>query len=381
MPICKKCKQDISEEYLFCPYCGSSINSTKPVRTTKKRGNGTGSVYKMPNGLWKAVVILRYYTDENGKNKKVTRSKSGFKTKKEAIEYIPTLKTAVVPVKINLTFSEIYDEWIKIHERKVKKDTLGCYKSAYKYFKPIMYEQFNVLKTEHLQKCVDACPKGKRTKQNMKVFAGLIYKYAIQKDIVDKNYAEFIYIENTAQKERIAFSTEDINKLFKLSHTDMGAKFVLCLIYTGFRLEEYLSLTKEQYFTENDYSYFIGGMKTTAGKNRTVTISPKIKPFIDEFLKVGNKYIFSFTDKKMTQKTFRNNIFYPTLEKAGIIPEGEEEHIYTPHCCRHTFATLMKKVDAPTTDKKELIGHSSFEMTAHYTHTDLQSLKNITDLL
>lgn len=84
----------------------------------------------------------------------------------------------------------------------------------------------------------------KGNEQNMKVFAGLIYKYAIQKDIVDKNYAEFIYIENTAQKERIAFSTEDIKKLFKLSRTDIGAKFVLCLIYTGFRLEEYLSLLK-----------------------------------------------------------------------------------------------------------------------------------------
>lgn len=24
---------------------------------------------------------------------------------------------------------------------------------------------------------------------------------------------------------------------------------------------------------------------------------------------------------------------------------------YSPHCCRHTFATLMKKVEAPDKDK------------------------------
>ena len=59
----------------------------------------------------------------------------------------------------------------------------------------------------------------------------------------------------------------------------------------------------------------------------------------------------------------------------------EGEHIYTPHCCRHTFATLMKNVPAPPTDKQKLIGHAKFEMTAHYTHTDIESLKFITDNL
>ena len=41
----------------------------------------------------------------------------------------------------------------------------------------------------------------------------------------------------------------------------------------------------------------------------------------------------------------------------------------------------MKNIDAPATDKQKLIGHKKFEMTAHYTHTDVESLKKITDLL
>ena len=39
----------------------------------------------------------------------------------------------------------------------------------------------------------------------------------------------------------------------------------------------------------------------------------------------------------------------------------------------------MKNVNAPATDKQKWIGHSKFEMTAHYTHTDIDSLKKITD--
>ena len=42
---------------------------------------------------------------------------------------------------------------------------------------------------------------------------------------------------------------------------------------------------------------------------------------------------------------------------------------------------MMKDVDAPNTDKQKLIGHSKFEMTAHYTHTDVESLRKITDNL
>ena len=39
----------------------------------------------------------------------------------------------------------------------------------------------------------------------------------------------------------------------------------------------------------------------------------------------------------------------------------------------------MKEINAPATDKKELIGHSKFEMTAEYTHTNYDDLRKITD--
>jgi len=41
----------------------------------------------------------------------------------------------------------------------------------------------------------------------------------------------------------------------------------------------------------------------------------------------------------------------------------------------------MKNVDAPNVDKLHLIGHSKLEMTAHYTHTNYNDLKKITDKL
>ena len=84
----------------------------------------------------------------------------------------------------------------------------------------------------------------------------------------------------------------------------------------------------------------------------------------------------------MTGHDFAAAYIRDALQELDMdILEEDGSHIYTPHCCRHTFATLMKNVDAPATDKQKLIGHSKFEMTAHYTHTDIESLKKITDNL
>lgn len=54
---------------------------------------------------------------------------------------------------------------------------------------------------------------------------------------------------------------------------------------------------------------------------------------------------------------------------------------YTPHSCRHTFATLMKNVTASDKDKLALIGHTSTEMLRHYQDVNLEDLRKITDAI
>ena len=337
----------------------------------KTRANGTGSVYKEPRGTYRATVVLGYYTDENGIKHKKTRTKRGFKTKKAAYDYLPILISSTPPVNMNLKFSEIYRKWEGIHSQKVGESTMQCYKAAYKHFSPIHFMKFSDIKTEHLQKCVNECGQGKRTKQNMQALGTLLYKYAMQNDISEKNYAEFIYTGNDQQTTREPFSKEDLQKLFKSVPKNPNARYVLILCYTGFRPEEFLKITNDNFDRENNT--LISGSKTEAGKNRIVPISNKVLQYVLE-LSDGKEYIFSPDGKKLSQNVFRKNIFYPALDKAGVKK-------LTPYSCRHTFATLMKEVNAPPTDKQKLIGHSKFEMTAHYTHTDIESLKAIVDNL
>ncbi len=372
---CRKCKKEIPENSIYCNLCGAKQVLKQSSKPAKNRGNGQGSAYKDSNGKWTAEATVGWDI-ENGKLKRISRKKRGFATKREALAYIPELSMQITQVNRSINFKDLYTKWLSIHSQRVSKSTVNCYKSAFKYFVALYYIEMVKIRTEHIQACIDECPQGTRTKENMKALSTCLCRYAMQLDLIDRNYGEYVYISKGEKSEKIAFSKEQLDTMWENVSEVPELKYILILCYTGMRLGEFIKAETKNYNKEE--GYFITGSKTEAGKDRIITISPKILPFFSEF----GKSEYLFFDKKMQEKAFRSETFYPALEKINLdIKKSDGTHLYTPHCCRHTFATLMKDVEAPPTDKQKLIGHSKFEMTAHYTHTDIDSLKRITDRL
>ena len=104
-----------------------------------------------------------------------------------------------------------------------------------------------------------------------------------------------------------------------------------------------------------------------------IPLSPKIKTIVENLIQSNPKSVYIFPNAsggKYDAAHFRKYRYYPALKAMGL-------PLLTPHCCRHTFATLIKSVDAPATDKQRLMGHTSFEMTAHYTHANEDDLRAI----
>lgn len=58
----------------------------------RRRGNGTGSVYKLPSGKWRGAVTLGQWIDENGKVHRQVVSKN-FDKKKDAIQWVSLPET------------------------------------------------------------------------------------------------------------------------------------------------------------------------------------------------------------------------------------------------------------------------------------------------
>ena len=266
---------------------------------------------------------------------------------------------------------------------------MDCYKSAMKHFKPIWHLQMDEIDIDDLQECLDNCGKGKRTQENMKAMCGLVYKYGIPRNCTPNNLnlSQFLIVGGEGATHRDSFTEDQISKIKKKLDSVDYADYVYCMIYLGFRPSEFLALEISDYDKQNHY--FRSGAKTEAGINRVVTISPKILPIIEDIAGKKDSGAF-FGDKEgkhFNLQYFTESCFYPALDSCGIenpiveISGGVKRHKYTPHSCRHTFATLMKRVEGPSKDKQELIGHSSEEQLKYYQDVEIADLRRITDLI
>lgn len=382
MANCRKCRAQLPEGAKFCPACGVRQDQ---ARKPKTRGNGTGTVFKRPNGTWIAMKTVDRIVDESGKSHRITASKSGFKTKKEALNYLPNLTAQTKQEKRKATtLRQLYDTWEPTHERNKTKSTMDCYRAAMKHFSPLWNEPFTEITVDDLQECMDETP-GKRTQQNMKALCGLLYKYAIPRNLATLNMGQYLVVGGEAGIGKEGLPLEALETLRKNVGKVPYADYIVAQCYLGFRPSELLELDASSYDRKN--KTFTGGAKTEAGRNRIVTVSPKIQSTIDRLTSrkvVGP--VFCDTDgEPLTIEKYRQE-FYKVLDTCGIdnpIIEvnGVKRRKYTPHSCRHTFSTLMKKVQAPDKDKLALIGHTSTEMLRHYQDVDLEGLRRITDAI
>lgn len=377
METCIKCGVELPEGAIFCPMCGKRQTEEKKKNKTVRRGNGLGCVYKIGD-KW-AAEITKGYRLEGNKKKRVMVRKKGLKTKKEAIEYLQTLKYQEKRDK-DITWRQLYELWLPTHQ--ASKATMDCYRAAEKYFSAVDFLKLKDIEIDDLQECLDDCPKGKRTRQNMRTLCGLMYKYAVPRKYAEMSLAQYLTVNGEDGAARASFTPEQVELIHGAVGTVQYADYVYCMIYLGFRPSEFAALDVKDY--DPVKKTLTGGAKTEAGKNRVVTISPKIQPIIDRLTrdKIAGTLFCDKNGLAFKYKQFRDVAFYPVLAAVGIEnPIENGRHKYSPHTCRHTFATLMKNIQAAEKDKMELIGHASPEMLRYYQDIRLDDLRKITDAI
>lgn len=220
----------------------------------------------------------------------------------------------------------------------------------------------------------------------MKTLAGLLYKYALPRHqtLDNLNLATFVKIRDDGEvRHKPGLSLADLELVKQAAEDgDAFAELVYADCYLGFRPTGFLTLDVSNY--DPVEKAIRGGTKTEAGKNRIVTIPPKIQHIVDKYTE-GKTEGPIFTDmdgNPLSIKAYRSG-FYDLLDRLNIPNPIRDDgtHTLSPHSCRHTFATLMKAVNAPDKDKLALIGHTKVEMLQHYQDTHLDDLRRITDNL
>ena len=91
MPTCRKCTREAPPDAAYCPYCGTVLTPlAKSQHKPRTRPNGTGTAFKRGKS-WYAQVTVGWKTTPNFKSLPIRRTKGGFKTKRDALEYCAAL--------------------------------------------------------------------------------------------------------------------------------------------------------------------------------------------------------------------------------------------------------------------------------------------------
>lgn len=339
-----------------------------------RRENGAGTVVKIKDRKlrkpYKALVTISYNLNGNPQRKVI----GYFGTYKEArlkLDEYAANKGGFNLAK--LTFKEIYDRWFEEHSPKVSQSTVKGYNSAYKHLQIFDKKIFSELKLLHWQDLFNNISVKNKSKHVIKSCLKEIYKYAIKYEIVDKCQATFIEL-GKAEKTTIrsVFTKDEIETLFKMD--DMISRSILVLIYTGMRISELLSLTKNNV---NDSCVEICKSKTTAGM-RIIPISNKIKEIVEGLCDNAEMYLIpSITKTKghtqMPYGSYRPK-FKQLMQKLGMN--------HTVHDTRHTFVSMLGSAGANDVSLAKLAGHSDVSTSKNiYSHRDIDELKKAIDLL
>jgi len=348
-----------------------------------RRANGTGSVTKLQGNRRRPYVVKVSQRDRYGF---VVQKNLGYYEKaadaQQALEeYNRALAAGSAPAadKLSLTVGQVFEGWKEREYRKLKPASIRSHNAAWnKRVSRFAGQKIRDLGLDDWQSLLDEDEDAGLSQSSINNDALLmkaLCAYAMERDIIGKDYTKYLDIPSVgAKKARDALNDIQLNQLKELARSGFPwADTALMLCYTGFRVSEFLALTRFSYNAKE--SYLQGGLKTEAGKNRIVPVHPTIVPYLRAWLaKGGERIICNESGGAISTQAYRAD-FRRVMEKIGA-PEA------TPHWCRHTFATLLHNAGADPMTAKWLLGHStSADITAHYTHQTVEVLREAIGLL
>ena len=356
--ICKKCNKSIPDGALFCCWCGA--RQDEPTHKPKGRGNGQGSIYRAKCGTWTAEVTLGYYV-QDGKLKRKRARKYGFRTKREAVAYIETLRTNPEQPK-SIAMSALMER-LKPDLEVLSKSKQTAYRIAWNKIKDeIGWRTIDSFSVPELQDLVDSSAPSFYTRRDIKALISKLYGIAIRDDFEDKNRADFIKLPKLVETEREIFSDEDMRLLwsdYAATHDKITAG-MLIMLYVGIRPGELLTIRAENVHPEAHY--MTGGIKSERGKRRKLILPDKLLPIVREMLTQQKDGLLCWYKNK-------NDFYDEWAAKRTVL--GIREQL-TPYCCRHTYITRLTALGVSPAMLQELAGHEDYDTTLDYTHLSVQ---------
>ena len=325
-----------------------------------KNPNGFGSVYKLHGNRRKPFAAC---VTVGRDGKRCIRKYIGYyETQREALSALAEYHNKPYDISArDITVFELYEKWIAWREEREKgKEANRIYKITFnKHCRDLHEWRFLDVQSIHIQRLIDSA-KSPKTAARIKLLWGLFYKYAALLGLCHVNAAAIVETP-TQPKSKLhkPFTDEEIEELWK-NTKDGGAKIALILIYSGLRPSELATIKTENIHLKE--RYMVGGMKTDAGRGRTIPIAEKIFPFISALYNPNKPRLFRFSNYQGIAHEW----------KMSTVP-AVQNHL--PHDGRHTCETLLDNARVAKKTIQLILGHAGRDIDdTVYTHKTRQQL-------
>ena len=359
---CRKCKRETPPDALYCPYCGVSLEVKKNTHKPRTRPNGTGTAIKRGK-TWTARVVIAYKLSDDEKPHKIPvyRTKGGFKSKRDALDYCVTLKGMDYKPKGNAP--QLIDYWNTYKDgefKKLSKDKQSGYNGAWKKLKALYYRPVDQLTVAEIRDNVSQVAKTYYTVKDCKTVLTKLFELAGADGWCSKDIPSYIVLPKLKEKERVPFNEDEQAALWRLYESgDIRAAVPLLMICTGIMPGEIQKLKVENIDLKN-HKIVDTGIKTEVRRKSAIYLPDDVIPIMEDLIANArqNGQLFPRDEKKW----YAN--YYAALEAAGC-------RRLEPYSCRHTTATRLaiNKLIAPQTTKR-IMRWSTTKMLDRYAHPD-----------
>jgi len=401
---CLECELQVSNKASSCPHCGypmlANIKPRKPRNKNNKRRrlpNGFGQISEIKNrnlrNPFRAMVTVGK-TEVGRPICKPLKPESYFATYNDAYTALVEYNKNPYDLEPSITVKELYEKWTDEYFKTLKSNSsVRGVIGAWAYCTSVYNMQIVDVRVRHIKGCVNdgtALVNGKKktpsatVKTKIKSLFNLMLDYALEYELVDRNYSRSFNLSDevikdaiTVKKGHIVFTDAEMNTLWTHADDKQFVDALLIQCYSGWRPQELGLLELENIDCEN--WMFKGGMKTEAGENRMVPIHSKIQPLVAQKYKeaeaLGSKYLFNYTDSNNRRNTKLTYHRY----KAAFVRLRDELRLnpeHRPHDGRTHFVTSAKKYGVDEYAIKYMVGHKISDITEKvYTKREFEWLK------
>lgn len=363
LTVCPECQLQISDKATTCPHCGFPLRSSQKAhrKPHMRLPNGFGQISEIKNrNLRKPFrVMVTVGKTEYGKPIcKLLKPEAYFRTYNEAYTALVEYNKSPYELDSEMTVEDLYKEWSEKYFEQIQFSSKRTITSAWAYCTPVYDIRVRDIRARHIKLCMDQA-ESVNTKNRIKSMFNLMLDYALEYELVDKNYARSFNTESApVQTGHLAFSDEELDVLWKYQSTPYVC-YILLQTYMGWRPQELCKLRKDQ--VDWNEMTITGGMKTDAGRDRCVPVHKDLIPILKKIKELsdslGSEYLCPSLDGTELTYDKYNKRFHQVMGEIGM----SERH--KPHDPRKTFVTLAKAAEVNDFAIKYIVGHAIGDLT------------------